>query len=375
MDRMRRYIVTSLVFMLVALGVFVFPQRFSRSSEVTGQKRGAPRGAAPAAVPKGAIDYSKTPFSHTSRKEHQEKCSTCHKVPTKNWQTVKRLPVVDPFPDVANFPDHVACVRCHRAQFFKGAQPGICFDCHTKSVSPKNGDTLAFPNANQPGQFTIVFPHDKHQDVLATLPVRPGYVSAGRSSFVKAAHAIDDKAPAKARTKYNNCEICHDETKKKTGAPPTYAPLKTSPETHASCFNCHWSGQKPTKDECEGCHIAGPPLASFNKRISPQFTHDNESHTKECTACHINITKAATLRGLKPDVPISSCVGCHNDLSAKSKSLKIVKIEMTERADALAKNKTYVCTYCHGADKGKLEPPPEHYHAVKQEPPKPKDLK
>ena len=358
---MGHYIVTSLVLVLVVLTFFVFPQRFSSSSEVIGQKRGA-RVTAPAAVPKGAIDYSKTPFSHTSRKEHQEICSTCHKVPTKNWQTVKRLPAVAPFPDVANFPDHAACVRCHRAQFFKGAQPGICSDCHTKPISPKNGNTLDFLKP-RPSQFAIRFPHDRHQDVLAAF-----------------AEEKDKDKPAK----FNNCEICHLADKVKpitvparwseTESVPPVA-FKTAPEGHDSCFNCHWKSQKPIKDDCEGCHVKPglviPPASAI--RISPKFIHSRSAHGGECTSCHINITKSTTLRGLKADVPISACIKCHNDSETKKNPPKtdfafILKTEMTARA----KDKAYVCSYCHTADKGQLEPVPDHYHAVGM---KPKDQK
>ncbi|MGH9931968.1 MAG: hypothetical protein ACREA9_22440, partial [Pyrinomonadaceae bacterium] len=50
------------------------------------------------------IDYSR--FSHATKK-HQSACNTCHKVPTGNWKKVRD------FPDVADFPDHAACVSCH----------------------------------------------------------------------------------------------------------------------------------------------------------------------------------------------------------------------------------------------------------------------
>src|SRR5215216_5020517 len=55
-----------------------------------------------------AVDYSK--FSHNTKK-HQNACSGCHKVPTRNWR------VTSQFPDVSDFPGHNACVSCHRAQF------------------------------------------------------------------------------------------------------------------------------------------------------------------------------------------------------------------------------------------------------------------
>ena len=51
-------------------------------------------------------------------------------------------------------------------------------------------------------------------------------------------------------------------------------------------------------------------------RISIKYLHEGggekKQHVAECTTCHINITKAASLRGLKPDVPITACTECHN---------------------------------------------------------------
>src|SRR4051812_17899101 len=90
------------------------------------QKRRARRPPAATRVP--TIDYSK--FSHATRK-HQGACNTCHKLPTENWKKARE------FPDVADFPGHAACVSCHRPQFFKGARPAICANCHAK-VSPKD---------------------------------------------------------------------------------------------------------------------------------------------------------------------------------------------------------------------------------------------
>src|SRR4030095_14858659 len=92
---------------------------------------------------------------------------------------------------------------------------------------------------------------------------------------------------------------------------------------HASCFNCHWSGQEPTRDNCAGCHEKAdtPYTPVAPKRMSNKFRHDNgategnpaKNHPAECTTCHINITKSATLEGLKIDVPIlPGCAdGCH----------------------------------------------------------------
>src|SRR5882672_1902343 len=120
---MKRYIISSVVLALAALVLLVYPQQFSLSGRAIGQKRPT-RPATPAPTSAGAKDYSR--FSHYT-KEHTGECKTCHKLPTANWKSVRD------FPDVADFPGHDACVLCHRAQFFKGAQPVICGACHTKT--------------------------------------------------------------------------------------------------------------------------------------------------------------------------------------------------------------------------------------------------
>ena len=130
---------------------------FAGFQNTQAQKRRARRPASAPRSPAATVDYSR--FSHATKK-HQGACNTCHKVPTDNWKKVRD------FPDVADFPGHAACVSCHRPQFFKGAKPVICSDCHSK-VSPKDDARFAFRNPAAPSQFLIEFPHDKHQDVIA----------------------------------------------------------------------------------------------------------------------------------------------------------------------------------------------------------------
>ncbi len=139
-----------------------------------------------AAQRRAPIDYSK--FSHATQK-HQAACDTCHKAPTKDWMKVSS------YPDVPDFPGHDACVSCHRPQFFKGAKPPICSVCHSKT-SPRDDVRFAFRNPASKQQFTIEFPHDKHQDVIALLRT-----TTGTQSKVAFAHPQSQN--------YNNCTICH----------------------------------------------------------------------------------------------------------------------------------------------------------------------
>src|SRR6266566_1502701 len=298
------------------------------------QRRRLPANPRPASRPTN-IDYSR--FSHATKK-HQGACNSCHKIPTNNWKKVRD------YPDIADYPGHDACVSCHRPQFFKGAKPVICSICHTK-VSPRDDVRFVFRNPAAPTQFLIEFPHDKHQDVIALLE-RPPYsapvtqtVSLRRawahSRFVAretpqtnvlrynilSARFADDKTKH-----YNNCEICHSPRTTPPSAPvtgwtdafiPDAASFKDAPTLHAACFNCHWKSQQPTSENCGGCHkLAAKPynlesVVNTPRRLSMKFRHAREQHVQECTTCHINITRASTLRGLLPDVPITSCSECH----------------------------------------------------------------
>lgn len=324
----------------------------------------------PAPVRSTRIDYSK--FLHTT-KQHQESCNTCHKIPTMNWKKARG------FPDVTDYPGHEACVRCHRAQFFKGAQPVICTNCHVRT-SPREDARIAFRNPLQPRQFRIEFPHDKHQDVIAQFDTASPAIaqhSGRRSSFVAFAHRLQNRI-----VDYNNCSVCHETNTKTLPAPeqgwidsfvPVAGAFKTLPVSHSSCFNCHWKNQPPTGRECGDCHKPNTDevKGKMPVRISMKFRHegggDKQTHLAECTTCHINITKAASVRGLKPDVPITGCTECHN----KSGLREDLGKELVE----LDRNKNFVCTYCHTSDVGRRDPPPGHYLVAERRPLKRSDIK
>lgn len=282
------------------------------------------------------VDYSK--FLH-STKQHQAECKTCHVVPSKNWSK---------FPDIVDYPTHAACVSCHRPQFFRGARPPICSVCHTKT-SPRDEARYAFRNPASRLQFTIEFPHDKHQDVIAQ--------RFNPRKDINLAHAPQQN--------YNNCTICH--------APLTKT-FRAAPTDHASCFNCHWKSQQPVATNCNGCHKLTKPYTAATEptRISSKFIHEGgggekANHVLECTVCHINITKAASLQGLKPDVPISACAECHN----RDGSLQDISKELA----AIDKNRAFVCVYCHAANVGSLDPPASHYLIAGRPPLKRTDIK
>ncbi len=355
---------SSLLVICASLLLFVGIGMLTSSAEAQRKK---PRRAPTARSAATASDYSH--FSHATKK-HQGACNTCHKVPTDNWKKVRE------YPDVADFPGHDACVSCHRAQFFKGAKPVICSDCHTR-ISPRDDARFAFRNPGGPRQFLIEFPHDKHQDVIARVfrklrsETQPQFVRAGFSGSFSLA---DEKTKH-----YNNCEICHQPrtaapATNATGWPDAFVPaadtFKLAPLSHASCFNCHWGSQQPVNNNCAGCHkLATQPylVMGFTPRISLKFRHGREQHTQECTTCHINITKSATLRGLKPDVPITACLECHNKGP--------VRFDVTNELLAIDKNRDFTCTYCHTSDVGRRDPPASHYLISGLPPKKRKDVK
>jgi len=330
----------------------------------TGQKRPKrlPRRVAKPPTAGIGVDYSR--FSHATKK-HQEACNTCHKIPTNNWKKARD------FPDVADYPGHDACVGCHRPQFFKAAKPAICSVCHSK-VSPRDDARFAFRNPAGRRQFLIEFPHDKHQDVIAKLfrlPRQPRFV---RASFTSSSFYADDKTKH-----YNNCEICHGPRAAPSVAPasgwvdgfgPDNLMLKSVPVNHATCFGCHWKSEQPVSANCAGCHKLPSPPAMFAvddlpKRKTMKFRHGQpETHVAECTTCHINITKATTLRGLKPDVPITSCAtsSCHNNPAGHQ--------EVAKELVGISKDKQFICSYCHTSDVGRRDAPRSHYLSVEMNP-------
>jgi hypothetical protein len=302
------------------------------------------------------IDYSK--FSHSTKK-HQTACDSCHKIPSSNWQKVST------FPDINDYPGHDACVSCHRSQFFKGARPPICSVCHNKT-SPRDEARYAFRNPAAKLQFTIEFPHDRHQDVIALL-------HRSSQSQRLSAHAFRND-------NVNNCTICHSQRATRAPAvwPDSFVPrpetFKSVPTGHDSCLNCHWKTQQPIATNCAGCHKLAPsPFSALiaPTRISLKFMHDGggekKVHVAECTNCHINITKAATLRGLKPDVPITSCTECHNREGLRQ--------DVSKELAAIDKNKAFVCVYCHTSNIGSLDPPASHYLIAERPPLKRKEIK
>jgi predicted CxxxxCH...CXXCH cytochrome family protein len=344
-------------------------------------------------------DYTK--FLHTTA-QHQKSCDSCHKNPTENWSEARATDAA--FPDITDYPEHASCINCHRQQFFVGARPAICTVCHTQ-VSPRADARFPFENPSDAfsksakaksrrEEFSIYFPHDRHQDVMAR--VAPQAESARTFSFVRANYA----PRAAEERRVDSCTICH-QTYQPAGDPPeeyvTKPPgelksnalgleafwlkrgmFKTTPRGHESCFRCHWQdgGEAPRSNDCAGCHklltkqydvkvtgvsaktdadASNPSakgitdadvLAHWSVRRVATFRHEKADHIKVgCTACHISITSADRLTAETEFVPIKTCASssCHGSTNKSAGAKKIIFDEVEQKK----KDAAYACAKCH----------------------------
>lgn len=302
-------------------------------------------------------------FSH-SIKEHKKDCNSCHTIPSRNWR------VAGTFPNITDYPDHESCVGCHRQQFFAGNRPQICTICHVQA-SPRGKARLRFPIRRNRQEFRINFPHSVHQDIIASNRedrlLRPSHIVY--ASFPGEGLLDDDP-------QFNSCAICHQTIatlpefaeRKPLNIEPLAAPgnesftatsefFKDSPNSHASCFSCHYQAQKPVATDCGSCHVLTAAYFESNtiSRYSIKFDHQSENHNKkDCTNCHIRITQSADLRSmLGADVPIMTCGGsCHG---------KDLKSEISKRNASVAKKQEiFQCNYCHTTAIGSYEIPVSH---------------
>jgi hypothetical protein len=380
------------------------------SAEIEPQhrSRGKQRSQAPTASPSKRSNYSQ--FSH-SVAQHQMACNTCHKVPTANWNKVRKGEAA--FEDVTDFPQHPSCVGCHRQQFFTGAQPVICTICHT-NPSPRDSSRHPFPNpiesfnASKESQsfvseFGIGFPHDKHVDIVGRLQ-REGHI---RTRFLPAIFEQDkaDKKPEQKGEESDpkSCVVCHktyqpqgDSDYEYVTKPPKDSPeeafwlkkgaFKTSP-THAVCFTCHTQdGIRPSSSDCGTCHKLLPQakrtvltqahddfdpklaasmgitdrvmLEKWSGRHTAKFRHEWIPHaTLSCTSCH----NVATLNTLdkKTRTQVKSCGGSGTGCHIESTTDGILNLEFQKKKASPA----FQCTKCHALN-GKNAPPETHVSAV-----------
>jgi len=343
-------------------------------------------------------------FSHTTHVSKEKlACGSCHKVPTKNWKDVRKGDAA--FPDVAEFPEHAACLDCHRQQFFARERPApaICSNCHV-AVTPRDTARYLFPSlgdvtaATQPrrdfvSEFAVHFPHETHLEVVS----RYAPTSGRAAGFINASWQSQKPKQPPA-----NCPVCHQTYKPQGESSEEYVTkppknlgdafwlkkgaFQTIPTSHTGCFTCHNadSGIAPTSSDCQVCHKLANLTVQINrdfdaglvttmavsdrimlnawrKRVSAgAYRHEGGMHPDlACTDCHapahMNTVEPQTLK-----VPVRSCggaEGCH--VTATLDEGGAVNYEIDQKK----KNPSFVCTKCHIVF-GKQNVPASHLSAI-----------
>ena len=395
----------TLILIILAVGLAAF---FAPGIEGAPQRRPQrSRSQKPRTPPKPKIDYKN--FSHTTHVVTQKlACNSCHKVPSKNWNVVRKGDAA--FADVTDFPEHSACLECHRTQFFARERPApaICSNCHI-AVTPRDTARWLFPSLGDltdpklkrreaPSEFGVGFPHDKHIDAIGlNLPAE-----RDRARFVNAAFQQKKPAPPKS------CPVCHETYQPQGKSSDEYlvkppkdigdnfwlkkGTFKTIPNSHTTCFTCHSadSGIPPEPKNCETCHKLLAPaqlktdfdpklaaamgadkfmIARWRGRISSgAFRHEGGEHPDvSCLNCH-NVESAtfSTVDQQTMKVPVKSCGGadgCHITQTVDEGGILNFEID-SKRKDA-----KFACTKCH-VTFGKEAIPPSHPQAIPT--PKPK---
>lgn len=357
-----------------------------------------PRRRAPRAPQKPRTNYAE--FSHTTHAIKEKlKCDACHKFPTANWKEVRKGD--EAFADVAEFPEHAACLDCHREQFFARETPAprICSNCHV-AVTPRNTVRFLFPSLgdvtdpSRPqreavSEFLVHFPHETHLDVVGRNTPEPRFVAVSWNGRQQ------KKPPA-------NCGVCHKTYQPQGQSSEEYVTkppkdlgdafwlkkgtFNTIPNSHTGCFTCHnaESGIAPVSSDCQTCHkLPASPvqtnsdfdpglpatmgikdrvmLSAWRERISAgAYRHEGGAHPDlACTDCHVpakmNTVDVQTLR-----VPVSSCggaEGCHATATLDEGGILNYEIDQKK------KDVRFVCTKCH-ITFGKQGVPASHVSAI-----------
>lgn len=358
-----------------------------------------------------ARDYSR--FSHSTAAHAKVDCALCHHIPSFKQ------------PDIADFPDHPACVGCHRQQFFRGARPAICADCHAQ-VSPRTSARFAFPKPGAPPEFADVFPHANHIKTTSLIQFKK---VIGEKSNIQAT-CLYCHQPSRATT----IQTTSVQAKAEANAPTSRQPdlqaanfaapagtYMTTPTSHTSCFQCHWQKgvadreQEPFATQCASCHrntaTAAPvptrvsganDVASVRRdalavvatsrvvqssfltgrtemppRVAQKFIHEIDAHKKRvndegkeiaitCLQCHAAARSATTLEGLRQKTSNAglltcSSSACHTAVSGTAQLTLSVYRELRERA----KDVRFACVLCHTPPQSlAADVPCTHYAAV-----------
>lgn len=412
-----KYRKLKLTILLLIAGLGIYPVLSAKVStpgaEAGLEQRGRGRRRAPAPAPAEARDYSH--FRHSVPAHQQQACDACHKFPTANWKTVRKGDAA--FADVTDYPQHTSCLPCHRQQFFSGAVPTICRNCHT-DPSPRNSTRFPFPNprelfdASKKGEgavseYRVFFPHDKHEPMWGVVPAAeprngPRFVLAAYWQD-KPAQKAEEKKPEDKNAVCGNCHKTYqpqgDSDDEYVTKPPKDLPetsfwlkkgaYKTPPPGHGACFTCHTEDMTPSSKDCGACHKLMAPayvaalrqphgdfdpklaatmgiadrmdLDKWSRREAGKFRHEWLSHAElACTDCH-KLAAISTIDTKGPSVAPLSCggsgSGCH--ISAKADDPGDLNLEV----DKKKADPGFQCTKCH-VQLGKQPVPESHLKAV-----------
>lgn len=431
-QRVRYRAIALMIFASAVTVFFIFPHMPSTASGASQQGRaqqGRQRRLTPTKRVTAERDYSS--FKHEDhRKDTNGKklaCSECHAIASP--EEPDRIVAATLHKSASGFPYHDSCWRCHRTtppQVFRGDRPVICTVCHTR-VGPKitPRDVYShFPGPKHDNSETrelpAYFPHGLHLSLAVwDRRPKPNGVTMWAFSQVSFIETVPDNTALGLA-----CASCHSTDGRGMAAPASRAGQvqeafrKVEPDTlmtvpgekgtsaHASCFNCHWKTQKPTKDDCEGCHLTRrdeaeiklktyrPPAlspdaakwfedwpAELPKRFTLKFRHNTHSlsedgktesnaHGGNCATCHINITRVRPSNAPEPDVEIITCASCHSAQHSipNDKGEKLSISDEVEKREKLGKS--YTCVACHTSAVGSEKTPCTHYFVIGKQCPK-----
>lgn len=402
----------TLFLLMAGLGIYPVLTTAAGGAGTSGEASQRAKGRPAPPARSQARDYSH--FTHMVTAHQQQACDACHKFPTANWKTVRKGDAA--FADVTDYPQHASCLPCHRQEFFSGAVPTICMNCHT-NPSPRNSQRFPFLNprelfdASKKGEgavseYRVYFPHDKHESLFGLN--RPAGRDAGRR-FVRVAYWQGQAAKAeekKPEDKNAVCANCHKTYQPQGDADEEYltkppkdlaetafwlkkGAFKTSPASHAACFSCHSEDMTPASKDCGTCHKLMPqayvaaqrqPHADFDPKLAAaigildrtdldkwsrreagKFRHEWFSHAElSCQDCHrLAAINTTDVKG--PSVAVLSCggtgSGCHvTPTAADGGALNL-------EADQKKANPSFQCTKCH-VQLGKQPVPDSHLKAI-----------
>jgi len=326
--------------------------------------------------------------------------------------------------EVTDFPDHPSCVGCHRAEFFRGARPIICSNCHTVT-GPRSAARFPFPKTAEPPDFADLFPHKTHANPAIGMKVfRILFTNIKtQDDACVYCHTVDKRdfaRPAAAQAggpRQGSTAASASPSPQPAGAgfTPKTGMFMTTLAGHAKCFQCHWQegvkdrDHKPFANQCVGCHennvaASRPAVASSSatpatpaaaagqprvipaalarvasqraplwpQRISMKYVHEIPQHKKRadgsaitCISCHRPVTTAATLRELRA-VEAKSCgtAECHAAPPNTSRFPSSIYNELRDSKTGNLKTE-FDCTYCHVPPiSSNPLPPCSHFEAV-----------